>query len=48
MAGLASRFSRNSLEGDWKLISPIEMQTDRITFSCSLSEAVAMSSEMMD
>ena len=26
---------------------PIEMQTDRIIFSCSLSAAVAISSDMM-
>ena len=27
---------------------PIEMHTERMIFSCSLSEAVAMSSEMID
>lgn len=48
MVGFYSRFLRNSVEGDWKLMRPIAMQTERMIFSCSDSEAVAMSSEMMD
>ncbi len=32
--GLFYKFSRNSNEGDWKLIKPIEMQIDRRIFSC--------------
>lgn len=47
MAGLFSRLSKNSRDGDWKLIKPIEMQTDLIIFSCSLSDAVAISYEIM-
>ena len=36
------------MEGDWKLINPMAMQTDLMIFSCSDSEAVAISSEIID
>lgn len=34
------------MEGDWKLIKPIAIQIDLITFSCSDSEAITIKSDI--
>lgn len=48
IVGFYYKFLRNSVEGDWKLMSPMAMHTDRMIFSCYDSEAVAISSEITD
>lgn len=44
--GFFSRLSKNYNEGDWKLIKPIAIQIDLITFSCSDSEAITIKSDI--
>lgn len=43
-----SRLSRNYVEGDPKLIKPMDKQIDLRVFSCSVSCAIAIKSERID
>lgn len=44
IVALDSRFYKKSKEGDWNEIKPIDKHTERIIFSCYVSEAIAISS----